>query len=149
MSSSSPQKTNKPSQNPGQQQQQQQPGLVAGHAEYIKGAAEVSTMDHRALENRLRDRKQRWIRDSRGQHAEIFFPCPTSKSAIGGLTGSNAWVKSGEQDKAHAQASLKAATENRDPAKAGYGKVEEMAGKVTGCEGMRQEGAISAAKRSD
>lgn len=37
---------------------------------------------------------------------------------------------------------MKAASEGRDPTQ-GYGKVEETAGKVTGCEGMQQEGAAS------
>jgi len=63
------------------------------------------------------------------------------------MMGSHAWTTSGEQDKAHAKASMKAATENRDPAASGYGKAEEVAGKLTGCEGMRQEGAASAAQR--
>jgi len=95
--------TNSSSSNP----PQNQPGMVAAHAEYIKGATE---------------------------------------STIGNLTGSHAWTSSGEQDKAHAKASLQAASQNRDPARDGYGKVEEMAGKLTGCEGMRQEGAASAQK---
>ncbi|KXX74331.1 hypothetical protein MMYC01_209946 [Madurella mycetomatis] len=89
-------------------QGQQQQGLFAGHAEYIKGAAE---------------------------------------SAIGSITGSHAWTTSGEQDKAHARASLQAAAEHRDPNKAGYGRAEEIAGKLTGCEGMKHEGAAS--KRRD
>ncbi|KAK3389538.1 hypothetical protein B0H63DRAFT_101377 [Podospora didyma] len=88
-------------------QGQNQPGLVASHAEYIKGAAE---------------------------------------SVIGNVTGSHAWTTSGEQDKAHAKAQLKAATESRNPATDGYGRVEEIAGKVTGCQGMRQEGMASANK---
>ncbi|KAK5658285.1 hypothetical protein OQA88_2260 [Cercophora sp. LCS_1] len=96
------------SSNTPQGQNPNQPGLVAGHAEYIKGAAE---------------------------------------STIGAITGSHAWTTSGEQDKAHAKASLQAAAEHRDPAKAGYGKVEEIAGKFTGCEGMKHEGAAS--KRSE
>ncbi|KAK3687989.1 hypothetical protein B0T22DRAFT_406029 [Podospora appendiculata] len=87
---------------------QQQPGLVASHAEYMKGAAET---------------------------------------AIGSLTGSHAWTMSGEQDKAHAKSSMKAATEARDPAVDGYGKAEELAGKLVGCEGMQHEGAAS--KRSE
>ncbi|KAK4457809.1 hypothetical protein QBC42DRAFT_32132 [Cladorrhinum samala] len=90
-------------------QQQQKPGLVAGHAEYIKGAAE---------------------------------------SLIGGVIGSSAWTHSGEQDKAHAKATLQAATENRDPQVAGYGKAEEVAGKLTGCDGMKKEGAASAHKHN-
>jgi hypothetical protein len=57
--------------------------------------------------------------------------------------GSHAWTSSGEQDKAHARAALQAAAEQRDPAKAGYGRAEEIAGKLTGCEGMKHEGAAS------
>jgi uncharacterized protein YjbJ (UPF0337 family) len=38
---------------------------------------------------------------------------------------------------------MKAASANRDPATDGYGKAEEIAGKLTGCEGMAQEGAES------
>lgn len=41
---------------------------------------------------------------------------------------------------------MQAATEHRDPARDGFGKVEEVAGKLTGCEGMKQEGAASANK---
>ncbi|KAM0273254.1 hypothetical protein ACHAQH_008351 [Verticillium albo-atrum] len=86
---------------------QQQPGLIAGHAEYIKGAAE---------------------------------------SAIGSVTGSHAWTSSGEQDKAHAASTMKAAAETRDASTQGYGKIEETAGKAFGCEGMEKEGAASAKK---
>jgi len=63
------------------------------------------------------------------------------------MMGSHAWTTSGEQDKAHAKATLRAAAEKRDPTKDGYGKAEEMAGKWTGCQGMREEGAAS--KRSE
>ncbi|KAK1765910.1 hypothetical protein QBC33DRAFT_560347 [Phialemonium atrogriseum] len=97
------------SNNNAHQQQPNQPGLIGGHAEYIKGVAE---------------------------------------STVGSVTGSHAWTTSGEQDKAHAQASLRAATENRDPAASGYGKAEEVAGRLTGCEGMKKEGAASRNKRS-
>lgn len=38
---------------------------------------------------------------------------------------------------------MKAASANRDPQRDGYGKVEEMAGKAAGCEGMEEEGAAS------
>ncbi|KAK4161562.1 hypothetical protein QBC43DRAFT_372291 [Cladorrhinum sp. PSN259] len=93
-----------------QSTQQENPGLLASHAEYLKGAAE---------------------------------------SAIGSVTGSNAWTASGEQDKAHAKASLQQATENRDPQAAGYGKAEEIAGKLTGCQGMQKEGAASAHQRNE
>ncbi|OHF01837.1 hypothetical protein CORC01_02715 [Colletotrichum orchidophilum] len=82
----------------------QQPGLIAGHAEYVKGAAEAT---------------------------------------IGSVTGSHAWTSSGEQDKAHAASTMKAAGEQRDASTQGYGKAEEIAGKVFGCGGMEQEGAAS------
>jgi uncharacterized protein YjbJ (UPF0337 family) len=42
---------------------------------------------------------------------------------------------------------MRAAAETRDPARDGYGKVEEVAGRVTGCEGMAQEGAASKERR--
>lgn len=38
---------------------------------------------------------------------------------------------------------MKAASANRDPQQDGYGKVEEVAGKAVGCEGMENEGAES------
>lgn len=66
-----------------------------------------------------------------------------SQAAIGAVTGSQAWAASGEQDKAHAVSGMKAASEGRD-ASSGYGKVEEMAGKAVGCEGMVKEGETSA-----
>jgi len=37
---------------------------------------------------------------------------------------------------------LKEAGEQRDPHQ-GYGKAEEIAGKLSGCEGMQKEGAAS------
>ncbi|KAL2146957.1 hypothetical protein VTI28DRAFT_1684 [Corynascus sepedonium] len=83
-------------------------------------------------------------------HAEYIKGA--TESAIGAVTGSPAWSASGEQDKAHARAAMQAAAERRgDPAKAGYGRAEEMAGRLTGCEGMRHEGAASraAAKGDD
>lgn len=38
---------------------------------------------------------------------------------------------------------MKKASENRDPQKDGFGRVEEVAGKVAGCEGMQEEGRES------
>jgi uncharacterized protein YjbJ (UPF0337 family) len=38
---------------------------------------------------------------------------------------------------------MKAASQNRDAQRDGYGKVEELAGKAAGCEGMEKEGAES------
>lgn len=37
---------------------------------------------------------------------------------------------------------MKKASEARDPSQ-GYGKIEEMAGKAVGCEGMEKEGESS------
>ncbi|KUI63741.1 hypothetical protein VM1G_10501 [Cytospora mali] len=88
--------------------QNQQPGLVGAHAEYVKGATEA---------------------------------------AIGAVTGSQAWTASGEQAKAHAVSDMKAASEARDASSHGYGKVEEVAGKAVGCEGMVREGETSAGKQ--
>ncbi|KAI1469351.1 uncharacterized protein F4812DRAFT_326361 [Daldinia caldariorum] len=89
------------------QNNSQQPSLVGGHAEYIKGATE---------------------------------------STIGSVTGSQAWTSSGEQAKAHAIDTMKAAGENRDPSQ-GFGKAEQKLGQATGCEGMVKEGEAS--KKSD
>ena len=41
---------------------------------------------------------------------------------------------------------MKAASEVRDASGLGYGKVEEVAGKVVGCEGMVKEGGASSAE---
>jgi uncharacterized protein YjbJ (UPF0337 family) len=38
---------------------------------------------------------------------------------------------------------MQQAAQQRDPSKAGYGRAEEIAGKLTGCEGMKHEGAVS------
>lgn len=42
-------------------------------------------------------------------------------------------------------AAMHEAGERRDPSH-GYGRVEEMAGRVAGCEGMQKEGAASKPK---
>lgn len=41
---------------------------------------------------------------------------------------------------------MKAASEARDAGTQGYGKAEEVAGKVVGCEGMVKEGGESKAE---
>ncbi|CAJ2509986.1 Uu.00g058860.m01.CDS01 [Anthostomella pinea] len=81
----------------------QQPSLIGGHAEYVKGAAEAT---------------------------------------IGNVTGSEPWKASGEQAKAHAVDTMKAAGEQRDASK-GFGSIEQKAGALAGCEGMEKEGAAS------
>ena len=58
------------------------------------------------------------------------------------MTGSQAWTTSGEQAKAHAVDTMKAAGEKRDPSQ-GYGKIEQKLGQATGCEGMVKEGEAS------
>ena len=67
------------------------------------------------------------------------------QAVIGSVTGSHAWKGSGEQDKAHAVSTMKAAGEQRDPSQ-GYGKAEALAGKAFGCEGMEKEGEQSMRK---
>lgn len=62
---------------------------------------------------------------------------------MGSVTGSEEWAKSGENDKQAGIDAMKAASENRDSSQSGFGKVEEMAGKAVGCEGMENEGAES------
>jgi hypothetical protein len=62
---------------------------------------------------------------------------------VGSITGSMEWKESGHQQKEEAIANMKAAGEGRDPKADGYGKAEEIAGKVAGCEGMEKEGAAS------
>lgn len=62
------------------------------------------------------------------------------------MTGSEAWQASAEQDKSQGVDAMKAASANRDPQQTGFGKVEEIAGKAVGCEGMEKEGAQSKAQ---
>ncbi|KAI9713860.1 MAG: hypothetical protein M1820_000590 [Bogoriella megaspora] len=76
-----------------------------------------------------------------GGHAKYVQGATTS--TIGSVTGSESWQSSGEQQKEQGAQEMKAASENRDPQNSGFGKVEEVAGKVIGCEGMEQEGAAS------
>ncbi|KAK4227421.1 hypothetical protein QBC38DRAFT_364213 [Podospora fimiseda] len=79
-----------------------------------------------------------------GAHAEYLKGA--AESTIGSVSGSHAWTASGEQNKAHAKASLQQVAEQRDPKRDGFGKVEEIAGRVTGCGGMKEEGSVSARK---
>ena len=72
-----------------------------------------------------------------------------SKATVGVLTGSQAWKHSGELDKAAGLADMKRAGEARNPETQGYGKFEEVAGRVTGCEGMQKEGAASVSHKKD
>ncbi|KAM5342028.1 hypothetical protein ACJ41O_015059 [Fusarium nematophilum] len=67
-----------------------------------------------------------------------------AEATVGVLTGSQAWKASGEQDKAAGMAALKKVGEQRagNPNQ-GYGRMEEIAGKVTGCQGMEREGHAS------
>ena len=67
----------------------------------------------------------------------------TIEAVIGSVTGATAWTSSAEKDKTAGIDAMKQASANRDPQQSGFGKVEEMAGKVTGCEGMEKEGGQS------
>lgn len=59
------------------------------------------------------------------------------------MTGAEDWKSSAESDKQAGIDAMKQASANRDPNQTGFGKVEEMAGKATGCEGMEKEGEQS------
>ncbi|KAI2612622.1 uncharacterized protein GGS25DRAFT_126831 [Hypoxylon fragiforme] len=76
-----------------------------------------------------------------GGHAE--YVKGTAESAIGSVTGSQAWTTSGEQAKAHAVDTMKTAGEQRNASTQGFGKVEQKLGQATGCEGMVKEGSAS------
>lgn len=65
------------------------------------------------------------------------------KELVGKATGAQNWTQSGTSDKEQGVSTMKAASEQRDSAAQGYGKAEEVAGKVTGCEGMVKEGQQS------
>lgn len=65
------------------------------------------------------------------------------QETIGTATGAESWTSSGQQDKQAGIDAMKAASEARDSASSGMGKVEEQAGKLVGCEGMEKEGAES------
>lgn len=65
------------------------------------------------------------------------------QGVVGSVTGSADWQNSAETDKQQGIDTMKAAGENRDPNQSGFGKVEEMAGKAVGCEGMENEGEQS------
>ncbi|EFY95901.1 hypothetical protein X797_010895 [Metarhizium robertsii] len=69
-----------------------------------------------------------------------------AEAAVGDMTGSHPWKSSGEQDKAAGISAMKTAGERRD-ASQGYGKPEELAGKLTGCEGMKKEGSESSSRK--
>lgn len=93
--------------------------------QYVKGAVEVCIVSEVNL-NRL----------------------TVSQSAIGSVTGATEWQKSATSDKQAGIDAMKQASAQRDPQQQGFGKVEEIAGKVSGCEGMQEEGKNSAAQRS-
>jgi len=62
---------------------------------------------------------------------------------IGSITGSKPWADSGAHDKAQGIQEMKDASASRDPQKQGMGRAEEIAGKMTGCVGMEEEGRES------
>jgi len=76
----------------------------------------------------------------------IPLTSPPTQEQIGNLTGSTAWSSSGAEQKQAGIDEMKAAGEKReqDPQSHGYGKTEEIAGRLAGCEGMEKEGGASA-----
>merc|ERR1711964_133578 len=72
------------------------------------------------------------------------------EESVGNLTGSKEWQESGKKDAEAGIGEMKAANQNRtsEPAASGIGRVEELAGKAAGCEGMEKEGAERQAKAS-
>lgn len=116
------------------------PGLVAAHAQYVKGQAVVSVSHPFPTQYYL----------SRNNHLDCIFSffciLISTQDAVGSITGSTEWKQSGHEQKEEAIANMKAASQDRDASKDGYGKAEEFAGKVAGCEGMEKEGAASTKK---
>lgn len=108
---------------------EQNPSLVGGHAQYVKGAAEVSSTP--------RPRK------NPPYPLQAFLITIVHQGAVGTVTGADDWKSSAEQDKQAGIEAMKQASANRDPNESGFGKAEELAGKAAGCEGMEKEGAES------
>ncbi|KAI5370104.1 hypothetical protein Slin15195_G009820 [Septoria linicola] len=79
-----------------------------------------------------------------GGHAQ--YVKGLGEAGVAAVTGNSAWQRSADHDKSAGVNAMKAASANRDPDQQGLGKVEELAGKAVGCEGMQQEGAESANK---
>lgn len=65
------------------------------------------------------------------------------QETVGSVTGSEEWKSSGQSDKQAGIDAMKQASSDRDPNQSGFGKVEEQAGKLVGCEGMEKEGEQS------
>ncbi|KAL3420013.1 hypothetical protein PVAG01_08512 [Phlyctema vagabunda] len=83
-----------------------------------------------------------------GGHAQ--FAKGYVEEALGNATGSREWQESGKADSAQGIQAMKAAGEQRktDPQTGAAGgvnpttaKMEEVAGRLAGCEGMEKEGA--------
>lgn len=131
----------------------EQPSLIGGHAQYVKGAAEVCScslsspfsLPPPALRISPPLTTIPTIPPSHLIPPHLKHPAnsPPSQNLIGNLTGSKEWQTSGTSDTESGVNAMKAASANRDASTDGYGKVEEVAGKLTGCEGMEKEGAES------
>ena len=99
----------------------QQPSLIGQHANYVAAAAKV----------RLATSPPTPI-----SHLTLL------QETVGSLVSTD-MQNTGAQEKQDAISGMKAASEGRDPQASGFGKVEEVAGKAVGCEGMESEGAAS------
>lgn len=77
----------------------------------------------------------------------VIRPADSSnvQEAIGSVTGSEEWKKSGEEQKNAGIEEMKEAGKARDQdsAQHGLGGVEKLAGQAVGCEGMEKEGEQS------
>lgn len=122
-----------------------QASLTGGHVQYVKGLAEV--------------RRVALLTDSRGSTScQTSMPscsvCGTRlQETIGNVTGSKDWQQSGQQDKQAAVDEMRSASSDRKEAQeerakegggwvAKEGAVEAAAGKLSGCQGMQQEGEM-------
>lgn len=67
------------------------------------------------------------------------------QEAVGSVTGSEEWKKSGEEQKNAGISEMQEAGKLReqDSTQHGLGSVEKIAGQAVGCEGMEKEGAKS------
>ncbi|MCJ1370965.1 hypothetical protein MMC20_002180 [Loxospora ochrophaea] len=76
-------------------------------------------------------------------HGHASYAAGAAKETIGSLSGSEPWTTSGQQDKQAGIDEMRAAKGGDTDRGPTVGKVEAMAGKAVGCEGMVEEGGKS------
>jgi len=91
-------------------------------------------------------------------HGHVAYVSGAVKETIGNLTSSQPWQATGQADKSAAVDEMRAAKEasganNTSTTGSGQnptvGKIEELAGRAAGCEGMVEEGVGKQAKSGD